>query len=104
MRGKFLFHLAEKIKCNTCSTEVSLELHTAQGQFWLVPEPHNASCGHPCLAGGVEGRSTYQCHVTDKSCPDPLCNAVAPRHKTSLVEGKLPNPIYTEILRRLFPS
>jgi hypothetical protein len=104
MRGQFLFFLADTYECPKCSKEIRMEVHTAQGAFWVLPEIHYASCGLPCIAGGVYSKqhfTNYHDNILLCNMKGGQCTAAPPKKPKGLPAIQLPSWLSAELLQRI---
>lgn len=104
MRGQLLFFLAETYECPKCSKEIRMEVHTAQGIFWAVPEIHTASCGVPCIAGGVydpQHFTNYHDNMLFCLAKGRQCAATPPKKPKQFPSVQLPSWLSADLLQRI---
>jgi hypothetical protein len=98
MRGKLISKLPEgKYQCTVCGAKPAAELHTAQGDFWWLPQTHLAPCGQPCIAGGIT--APFRGHKGAGNCENPECTTSPPDKVKSYERAHLP----TWVCRILLP-
>lgn len=104
MRGQFLFFLEETYECPKCSKETRMEVHMAQDNIWVVPETHYASCGLPCIAGGVQSTqhfTNYHDNILLCNMKGRECTAAPPKKLKPFPVVQLPSWLGPQVYKRL---